>query len=251
VTSCSLAVPVLTEIRALAFDLDNTLWDVEPVLARAERRLLDWLREHWPRIPERFTAEDMRVARHEIARERPERAHDFNFLRIEAMARHARACGYHGPIAEQAFEVFFTARNEIDAYRDVEPALARLRERYVLASLSNGNADLGRVGLAQYFALSLNSRAIGAAKPDRRAFEALVAALGFEAREVAYAGDDPFLDVEGARGAGLPAIWVNRRRALWPTALPAPLLEVRDCGELADALIGAERARASPRPGTE
>ena len=234
-----LAVPAFHDIRALAFDLDNTLWAVEPVIARAEQRLLEWLRVRWPRIPERFSLEAMRAARHTVARERPDQAHDFTFLRIEAMSRHARACGYHGTVAEQAFEIFFAARNELETFPDVKPALARLQGRYVLATLSNGNADLERIGLAAHFTVSLNARGIGAAKPDRRVFDALVATLGLAAREVAYVGDDPFLDGEGARGAGMRAIWMNRVGASWPTPLAPPLFAVRDCTELADALLAS------------
>ena len=42
-------------IRAICFDLDNTLWEIEPVLVRAERILADWLGRRYPRIGERFT----------------------------------------------------------------------------------------------------------------------------------------------------------------------------------------------------
>ena len=41
---------MLSNVRAVAFDLDNTLWDVEPVIARAEIRLHDWLRQNWPSL---------------------------------------------------------------------------------------------------------------------------------------------------------------------------------------------------------
>lgn len=224
-------------IRALAFDLDNTLWEVEPVLLLAEQRVLEWLRTHWPRIPERFSQEDMRVARRRLALEEPQRAHDFNYLRTASMARHARECGYAESVAEQAFEIFFAARNEVETYPDVQPALARLRSHYRLATLSNGNADLTRIGLARYFTLSLNACAVGCAKPDRRAFEALAAALALQPHEIAYVGDDPYIDVEGARACGLRAIWMDRTGAEWPGALREPDLSVRDCDQLVRALI--------------
>ena len=38
-------------VRAICFDLDNTLWEVEPVLMRAERILADWLECRYPQIP--------------------------------------------------------------------------------------------------------------------------------------------------------------------------------------------------------
>ncbi len=227
---------MLQNVRAVAFDLDNTLWDVEPVIARAERLLLQWLREHCPRIPERISAEEMRAARERLAREEPQRAHDLTYVRTEALARHARECGYGAEVAEQAFQVFFAARNELEPFRDVRPALERLQGRYLLATLSNGNADLARIGLTDLFTLSLNARQIGFAKPHPVCFQRLAQGLRLDPRNILYAGDDPVIDVEAARAAGLRTAWVNRRRERWPDGLIAPDLVVTSCVSLADAL---------------
>jgi 2-haloalkanoic acid dehalogenase type II len=221
------------KVRAVAFDLDNTLWDVDPVIARAEDRWMEWLREHCPRIPERLSLEQMRLARMALAAREPHNAHDFTYLRIASLAEHAREFGYDESIAQQAFEVFFAARNQLDFFADVRPGLERLRTRYALGSLSNGNADLACIGLADFFAVSLNARGIGAAKPDRRCFEKLVSELRLEPHEVIYVGDDPLLDVEAARAAGLPTVWMNRTRQVWPVEVRPADISVSDCIELA------------------
>jgi len=227
---------MLANVRAVAFDLDNTLWDVAPVIERAEVRLYEWLREHCPRIPERVTIDDMRAAREFLAREEPHNAHDFTYLRVTALARHARECGYEDEVARRAFEVFFAARNEVDLFADVRPALERLRSRYRLATLSNGNADLGRIGLADFFVLSLNARQIGVGKPHPRCFERLASELRLAPAEIVYVGDDPILDVEASRAAGLRSAWINRFDQPWPAALAPADVTVIDCSQLADAL---------------
>jgi putative hydrolase of the HAD superfamily len=227
---------VLSNVRAIAFDLDNTLWDVEPVLARAEARLFAWLQTHCPRITARVSLEDMKRAREELARREPQHAHDFTYLRTAALAAHAREHGYEEPIAERAFEVFLAARCEVAVFADVAPGLERLKRRYALASLSNGNADLARIGLDHLFSLSLNARQIGAAKPARRCFERLAQELALEPAQVLYVGDDPRLDVHAARTAGLKTVWMNRRRHPWPAELTPADLSVRDLAELAHAL---------------
>lgn len=224
------------KIRAVAFDLDNTLWDVDPVLVRAEGLWMTWLREYCPRIPERLTLEDMRAARMQLAQREPHNAHDMTYLRIASLAQHARECGYEESIAEAAFEIFFAARNEIEVFPDVRPGLHRLRTRYALATLSNGNADLQRIGLADLFELSLNAQSVGAAKPDRRCFERLVEGLGLAPEEVIYVGDDPLLDVEAARLAGLPSAWMNRTQHPWPAAVAPADINVADCLDLASRL---------------
>jgi FMN hydrolase / 5-amino-6-(5-phospho-D-ribitylamino)uracil phosphatase len=226
----------LDELRAVAFDLDNTLWDVGPVLVRAEQCLHDWLREHCPRITERVSTEEMRAARERLARSEPHNAHDFTYLRLTALAAHARECGYEQEMAERAFQVFFAARNEVQPYADVQPALERLRTRYKLASLSNGNADLGLIGLAPLFTVSLNARQVGAAKPHPSCFELLARDLRLEVRNILYVGDDPFLDVEAARAAGLRTAWMNRSQAPWPANLAPADINVADCTHLAQLL---------------
>jgi 2-haloalkanoic acid dehalogenase type II len=224
------------KIRAVAFDLDNTLWDVDPVIARAEQRWMAWLHENCPRIPERHSLDDLRAARLELAAREPHNAHDFTYLRIASLAQRARECGYDESIADAAFEAFFSARNELEFFPDVRPAFQRLRRKYSLASLSNGNADLGRIGVADLFDLSLSARSIGAAKPARLCFERLAEGLHLAPQELIYVGDDPLLDVEAARAAGLSTAWMNRTGQPWPDAVAPADINVTDCLELATQL---------------
>jgi len=159
------------------------------------------------------------------------------YLRLSALAAHVREHGYDQSLAHQAFEVFLTARNQLQPFEDVAPALARLRQRYRLATLSNGNADLARIGLDEAFTVSLNARQIGAAKPHRSCFERLARELGLASQEILHVGDDPLLDVEGARAAGFVSAWMNRRARAWPPELAVPEVMVTDCAQLA-ALLG-------------
>ena len=225
---------MLSDIRAIAFDLDNTLWDVEPVLERAEQCLAAWLQEHCPRLA--LSREQMRAAREQLARREPHNAHDLSYLRVATLTAHAREQGYDERVARDAFEVFLAARNTVEIFPDVAPALARLRRRYALASLSNGNADLARIGLDHIFNVSLNARQIGAAKPHPRCFERLAGELALDPGAIAYVGDDPQLDVAAARAAGLRTVWMNRRALTWPQELPPADLTVRDCAQLAAVL---------------
>jgi putative hydrolase of the HAD superfamily len=84
--------------------------------------------------------------------------------------------------------------------------------------------------------VSLNARQVGAAKPDRRCFERLAQQLGTAPAQMLYVGDDPWLDVEAARAAGLKTAWMNRRAHAWPAELAAADLVVADCTELTNAL---------------
>jgi putative hydrolase of the HAD superfamily len=229
-------------IRAICFDLDNTLWEVEPVLQRAERILADWMQARYPRIPQRFPPHVMMEVRAGLLAEQPWRAHDFTFLRRETYARMAEAAGYDRAIADDAFAVWHAARNHCVPFDEVVPSLGELaRLRYRLATLSNGNADLGVIGLAHHFEVRLHAAALGCAKPDPRAYVALAGALTLQPAEILFVGDEPHADVAGPRSVGMQTVWVNRGALAWPAELEPADHEVAHLGELVALLSPQER----------
>lgn len=220
------------KVRAICFDLDNTLWDVWPVIRRAEQAMYDFLTQRYPRVVAAMTVEMMRAAREETAAAYPQMRHDFTFLRKQTLRDHAREFGYAEQMAEEAFDAFIQARNQVELYEDVLPGLEQLRTSHRLFTASNGNADLEQIGIAHYFERSIAARQIGALKPDPAMFREVVAGTDLALHEVVYVGDDPQLDVEGARRAGMHAIWVDRDGAAWPEALEPPRYRVRSLLEL-------------------
>ena len=224
------------KVRAICFDLDNTLWDVWPVIMRAEQKMYDFLAQRYPRVVAGMTVEMMRAAREQTAAAHPQMRHDFTFLRKQTLREHAREFGYAEAMVEEAFEAFIRARNEVDLYPDVLPALDRLAARYRLFTASNGNADLGRIGIAHFFERTVAARHVGALKPDPAIFHKVIEGTDLQAHEVVYVGDDPLLDVEGARGAGMQAIWIDRQGGEWPPQIAPASYTVRSLTELVELL---------------
>jgi FMN hydrolase / 5-amino-6-(5-phospho-D-ribitylamino)uracil phosphatase len=230
-------------IRAICFDLDNTLWEIGPVLMRAERILADWLGSRYPNISAAYPPGEVLKVREALLAERPDMAHDFTFLRRETFVRIALAAGYSrdsaAGFAREAFVLWHAARNEVTPYAEVEPALLQLRRRFRLATLSNGNADLRRIGLAHHFEVTLHAAALGCAKPDARSYAELAAALTLTPAEILFVGDEPHADVVGPRAAGMQTVWVNRGALTWPEELPPPDHVIADLDELV-ALLAEE-----------
>jgi putative hydrolase of the HAD superfamily len=150
------------------------------------------------------------------------------------MRRLAVAAGLPASLGEQALAVFMEQRNAVELFADVLPALGVLRRRYALATLSNGNADLQRIGIAMHFAVTLNAITVGAAKPDPRSFAAVAEALDLPPPSIAYVGDDPRVDIDGARAAGMQTVWINRTGRPWPDDHEPPRHEVRSLAELVE-----------------
>ena len=224
------------KVRAICFDLDNTLWDVWPVIIRAEQKMYDFLAQRYPRVVATMTLEMLRSAREQTAAAYPQMAHDFTFLRKQTLRDHAREFGYAEAMAEEAFDAFIQARNEVDLYDDVLPSLEQLRSRYRLFTASNGNADLAKIGLAHFFERTVAARHVGALKPDPAIFHKVIEGTDLQAADVVYVGDDPHLDVEGARGAGMQAIWIDRQGVEWPGEIAPPAHTIRSLTELAQLL---------------
>jgi len=226
-------------IRAITLDLDDTLWEIHPVIKRAETRLYAWLSEHYPRITRMFAMEDMRILRQQVLDEHADKVHDLTFLRHTVLTQAAAAAGYTEFLVDEAFAVFDEVRNDVDMFPEVRPALLALRERFTLIAVTNGNADLRKIGIDDLFHAHINAAMVGAAKPDRTIFDAAVEAGGASAEATLHVGDHPLYDVHGAREAGLRTAWVNRNGDNWPQEYAEPDAQVTHVGEL-EALLANE-----------
>lgn len=227
----------LRQIRAITLDLDDTLWEIGPVIRRAESLLWAWLNHHYPRIGERWNSETLLALRKDLAARHADRAHDFRFLRKRVLGHIAVDAGYTEELVEPAFAVFDKARNEVQFFPDVLPALEALAQRFAIVAVTNGNANLEAIGLRHLFHDIVTAVDVGAAKPAPVIFEVAVQRAGVTPAEVLHVGDHPELDVDGARSAGLKTAWMNRNGHDWPGHLPEPDLTVGTVTELHGALL--------------
>jgi putative hydrolase of the HAD superfamily len=224
-------------VLALTLDLDDTLWPVLPALQRADHAVDAWLQQHHPDVARAWPIAAMRELRDQVAAERLDLAHDFTSQRQLTMRHAFVACGIAVAPIEALWEIYFAARNSVELYPDSLPALQRITARWPLASLTNGNADLQRIGIHTHFVHHICARDSGVAKPDPRIFLAAAERLGVVPDRILHVGDDPEMDVVGARDAGLRTAWINRDGRPWPAELGAPPeLDLRDMTALADWL---------------
>jgi 2-haloalkanoic acid dehalogenase type II len=231
----------VNDIRAITLDLDDTLWAIHPVIHRAERGLYAWLGEHYPRITAMYSRDAILKQRAAVADEFPEHSHDYTFMRRTVLARLGIAADYGEQLVDDAMAVFDAIRNDVEIFPEVRPALEALRESYVLVAVTNGNANLEMVGIDDLFHDVVTARTAGAAKPAQKIFDAAVRAGGAEPQQTLHVGDHPELDVDGAIGAGLRAVWVNRSGKPWPKELRKPHGIVSHVGQLQALLQAARR----------
>lgn len=202
-------------IRAVLFDLDDTLMDHQ---AAADRAVVHWaasmgltgdpeeLAARWTSVSNRHYS---RYQRRELSVQEQQRARVREFLpHVDLRA---------DPDAQAAFDAYVTLyRSAWTAFPDAGPALRRARAAGLrVGVLTNGEdavqrakAARGRLdGLVDAF---VASSTLPWSKPDARAFHAACELLGSEPEGTLMVGDSLPVDVLGARAAGLPALLVDR-----------------------------------------
>jgi len=226
-------------IQLLTFDLDNTLWETETVVMAAEQTLLQWLDQHAPRFTQQLDGDTRRALRQEVLAADPTLRHRVTALRIAVLEHGLRKAGYPPEqateLAQAGFEVFLEARHALTFFPHCEPLLEELARHYQLATISNGNADVRRLGLEKYFKIIVSADEIGLSKPDPAPFLAALERAGVEPQQALHIGDHPVDDIQGARDVGLHTLWFNRLGLAWSGA-ERPHGEVRCLSEIPDWL---------------
>lgn len=121
--------------------------------------------------------------------------------------------------------------------------LAELKRGYRLAVVSNFDyaptcrAILEREGIGQLFDTIVISDEVGWRKPKPVIFETALRRMGLRPAEALFVGDRADIDVLGARGVGMPTVWINREAAGLPEGIQPPDFEIRDLNELR-AILG-------------
>jgi HAD superfamily hydrolase (TIGR01549 family) len=238
-------------VRAITLDLDDTLWPFAPIGARIEQGLHAFFLEHSPATAERFPIHGMRALRSQVHAEHPHLHHDLSALRRLTIERALRDTGGDPGLVDQAHVVFHQQRNTVDFYPDALAGLRRLAAKVPVVAVSNGNADLAAIGIADLFAGQTSALSHGTPKPDAGIFHAACASIGVAPQDTLHVGDDAALDAIGAAHAGLRSCWLYRGDrqpeyhigpprpgddGVWPAHEPAPDLQFDSLIALADWL---------------
>ncbi len=224
-------------IRAISFDLDDTFWDCAPAINRAEAVLTEWLRKEVPAVLEYQEQASLTERRDRLLAHQPELSGDVTALRKRMLADLFTDAGQPASLVEEAFSVFYRARSEVVLYDGVLPLLDALRPRYKVAAITNGNADLDYIGIADRFDLILRASLDLPAKPADTMFCVALEAFGIAAHEMLHVGDSVTTDVAGAQRAGVGAVWFNPTGHMWREDAPRPDFTVASIDQLHELLI--------------
>ena len=208
------------KIKLITFDLDNTLWSVDPVIKNAEVILRKWLKENHPEVATLFSDTTINKIKKDILLKEPLIIYRLTDFRKKTIKHAFLAADYSEKNAiaasENAFKIFYEARNQVDFFPQALNTLKTLSELYQLGSLSNGNACIKKTGLDTYLSFHFSAEHLGQPKPHPAMFEAAMKEARALPHECIHIGDHPEQDILAAEDLGLSTIWVNMFDMQWP-----------------------------------
>ncbi len=202
-------------IHLITLDLDNTLWDIEKTMVRAEKELRTHLKSVSEKAFDIYCSETTSEIRNRLLREQPGlRSNLTEFRKIllgEIFFRAGNSIQDSKILASSAFNTFFEFRNKVVFFEGAINVLIALSEKYKVYALTNGNADVKMIGIDKYLSGAVSSAEVGVSKPNPEIFEAALNKAGVEPKSCIHVGDDYEDDIVGASNAGIASIWLNHQ----------------------------------------
>ncbi len=206
----------------VSFDLDGTLWDFLPMMEGALAQAVEELERRHPDLAGRLTVPALHQFREQAAAQLSGTLDQVRRLSLR-LAFESLGRGNDPELLDWMSETLMQARaDRVLVHGDVLPELDRLgADGYVVGAITNGNFPFERLKLARRFAFVVHAEHVGAAKPAAEPFAAAVRVSGGDPRRWVHVGDDPEIDVAGARAFGMRAVWINREGRTSPSGVTA------------------------------
>ncbi|WP_372627937.1 HAD-IA family hydrolase [Arsukibacterium sp.] len=205
----------LSPIKALSFDLDDTLYDNAPVIAAAEQAMLNALLKLAPASKGK-DSDFWWQHRLTLAKIEPELRHDIGRWRLLGIEAGLLELGVTQTeakkVAQQGYDAFLTARTKISLTAQVNDLLTALAKQYRLIAITNGNACIHKMGLGDLFEFSLQAGPAGKMKPYPDMFHSAAQRLKLAPSQILHIGDSHRADVMGALAAGCQAAWLDHHQ---------------------------------------
>jgi len=221
-----------SDIAAITFDLDDTLWPLGAVIQKAEIVYYEWLQQHCPAATAEHSIESLREKRLAMLTERPALANDVSEWRRMATRNLLAEYGADQSLAEAGFQLFLAARCRVAFYDEVVACLQQLAAHYRIGAITNGNADLAVIGADHLFASAQYATFELPAKPDPKIYLKTFEELGVAPEQVLHVGDNAYTDVEGARQLGCQTAWINRGDLVYPDDIAPADIDIATLDDL-------------------
>ncbi|GBL03588.1 HAD-superfamily hydrolase, subfamily IA [Glaciecola sp. KUL10] len=210
--------PIL-KIKAMSFDLDDTLYDNWPYIVEAEKRLYAYLAKNYAQT-DSISKSDWQGFKRSALIEDPQLCSDMGELRKITLTKGLSQAGYQGEALNHAvkdcFDYFYFERSNFKVPKDICEVLEKLSNHLPLVAITNGNVNLEQIGISDFFVKIYKASRQQPMKPDSYMFDAAATYLKIPPAQILHVGDNLKKDVWAATNAGYKSAWfaVNRNMDL-------------------------------------
>ena len=240
------------DIRALIFDINGTLIDIETDerMEQAYRAIGHFLTYQGVTL-HRWEVLDLyfQIMKEQFAQS-TETYPEFDVVAVwrEVLERHASEFTGSLPLGKlQQLPLFLAelqrgiSRKRLCLFPQVLDVLSRLKEQYLLAVVSDAQSayalpELRAVGLHEYFSPVVISGDYGYRKPDARLFQTALDRLQVLPGQAVFIGNDGYRDIFGARQLGIKTILFRHTQDMTRPNEAEPDYIIREFAELTRAL---------------
>lgn len=240
----------LTQIKAISFDLDDTLYHNKPVMQAIEKKMIAYFAGLLPLQSKLHAHKDglnhhfWSVFRRQAVLQQPDLAHDVVQVRLVTYRLGFLSLGLSLEAAQQhaqaALDYFIEVRSDFTVPELSKKTLANLSQKFPLVAISNGNVDTSVLSIDHYFdhiyhaGWQTNGNLLKQ-KPSGDMFALVCKQLAIQPSQLLHVGDCGYADIQGALRAGCQTAWFPRYGVGKPIHL-LPHLEFNQINQLEQLL---------------
>ena len=120
-------------IKAVSFDLDDTLWPLLPVILKAEKDTNQWLVENYPGVEAILKSQEAMKIRDDLISKKNDLVNQLSKLRELTLVELGIRSGYNREesqiMARESFKIFFSGRNDVTLYEGTEQDSKKLKRK--------------------------------------------------------------------------------------------------------------------------
>ena len=191
-----------SKISLLSFDLDNALYDNQPVIEKAEADSADYLAQQFQLQHKKYQFSDFLTIRQRLLATDDIRFEDLSFFRQTALKSFCRNLENSEQIAARAFEIFIQARSLATIPLPIFKMLDKLSQHYTLVSVTNGNCDAKLLSIANFFDRHYSATCGVRAKPHHQMLLKVAKDFNVNPKNILHIGDSVEKDGGAAKAAG-------------------------------------------------
>ena len=214
----------LTEIKAISFDLDDTLYSNKPVMQGIEKKMIAYFSD-LPILKTLVSNKHKLLNTHfwshfrqQAVSKQPDLTHDVVQVRLVTYILGFISLGLPENIAQQQAQValnyFIELRSDFSVSEESKKLLVDLSKKYPLIAISNGNVDTKAIGVSQYFQHIYHAGwqtdgCLLKQKPVIDMFMLACHELAIKPSQLLHVGDCGRSDIQGALRAGCQTAWLS------------------------------------------